>query len=55
MVLGVEITITHDHSLLLSHLDLRDKVGCVSHVRERRTSHIMTNCIEINVTSIIIT
>jgi hypothetical protein len=39
----------------LSHPDLRDKVGCVSYVRQRRTSHIMTKCIEINVTSIIIT
>jgi hypothetical protein len=35
--------------------DLRDKVGCVSYVHQRRTSHRMTKCIEINVTSIIIT
>jgi hypothetical protein len=39
----------------LSHSDLRDKAGCVSYARQRRTSHIMTKCIEINVTSIIIT
>jgi hypothetical protein len=37
----------------LSHPDLRDKVGCVSYVRQRRTTHIMTKCIEINVTIII--
>jgi hypothetical protein len=37
----------------MSHLDLRDKVGCVSYVRQRRTTHIMTKCIEINVTNII--
>jgi hypothetical protein len=43
------------HFDLLSHPDLRDKVRCVSYVRQRRTSHIMTKCIEINVTSIIIT
>ena len=40
---------------LLSHPDLWDKAGCVSYVRQRRTSHIMTMCIEINVTNIIIT
>jgi hypothetical protein len=39
----------------LSHPDLRDKVGCVSYVRQRRTPHIITKCIEINITSIIIT
>jgi hypothetical protein len=39
----------------MSHLDLRDKAGCVSYVRQRRTPHIMTKCIEINVTSITIT
>jgi hypothetical protein len=39
----------------VSHLDLRGKVGCVSYVRQRRTTHIMTKCIEINVTNIIIT
>jgi hypothetical protein len=42
-------------STCLSHPDLRDKAGCVSYVRQRRTSHIMTKCIEINVTSISIT
>jgi hypothetical protein len=40
--------------MLLSHLDLRDKAGCVSYVRQRRTTHIMTKCIKINVTDIII-
>jgi hypothetical protein len=37
----------------MSHPDLRDKAGCVSYVRQRRTTHIMTKCIEINVTKII--
>jgi hypothetical protein len=41
--------------LSLSHPDLRDKAGCVSYVRQRITSHIMTKCIEINVTNIILT
>jgi hypothetical protein len=36
-------------------LGLRDKAECVSYVRQRSTSHIMTKCIEINVTNIIIT
>jgi hypothetical protein len=35
---------------LLSHLDLRNKAGCVSYVRQRRTTHIITECIEINAT-----
>jgi hypothetical protein len=30
---------------VVSHPDLRDKVWCVSYVRQRRTSHIMTKCI----------
>jgi hypothetical protein len=38
---------------LLSHPDLGDKARCVSYVRQRRTTHIMTKCIEINVTNII--
>jgi hypothetical protein len=37
----------------LSHPDLRNKAGRVSYVRQRRTSHIMTKCIEINVTNTI--
>jgi hypothetical protein len=37
----------------MSHPDLRDKAECVSYVCQRRTSHIMTKCIEINVTFII--
>jgi hypothetical protein len=39
----------------MSHPDLRGKAGCVSYVRQRRTSHIMTKCIGINDTNIIIT
>jgi hypothetical protein len=39
----------------LSPPDLRDKAGCVSYVRQRRTSHIMTKCIETNVIIIVIT
>jgi hypothetical protein len=37
----------------VSHPDLRDKAGCVSYVRQRRTTHIITECIEINVINII--
>jgi hypothetical protein len=37
----------------LSHPNLGDKAGCVSYVRQRRNTHIMTKCIEINVTNII--
>jgi hypothetical protein len=33
--------------------DLKDKAGCVSYMHQRRTPHIMTKCIEINVTIII--
>jgi hypothetical protein len=40
-------------SYFLLHPDLRDKAGCVSYVRQRRTTHIMTKCIEINITNII--
>jgi hypothetical protein len=40
---------------LVSHPDLRGKAGCVSYVRQRRTPHIVTKYIEINVTNIIIT
>jgi hypothetical protein len=38
---------------ILSHSNLRDKARCVSYVRQRITTHIMTKCIEINVTNII--
>jgi hypothetical protein len=34
----------------LSHSDLRDKAGCISYVHQGRTTHIITECIEINVT-----
>jgi hypothetical protein len=37
----------------LSHPDLKDEVGCVSYVRQGRTTHIITECIEINVINII--
>jgi hypothetical protein len=37
----------------LSHSDLRGKYRCVSYVRQKRTTHIITKCIEINVTIII--
>jgi hypothetical protein len=38
---------------LLSHPDLRDKSGCISYVHQGRTTHIITECIEINVVNII--
>jgi hypothetical protein len=38
---------------ILSHPDLRDKAGCISYVRQGRTTHIITECIEINVINII--
>jgi hypothetical protein len=41
-------------ALVVSHPDLRDKGGCVSYVRQGRTTHIMTKCIDINVTIFII-
>jgi hypothetical protein len=36
----------------LSHPDLRDKVGCpdTSHIYAKKTTHTITECIEINVT-----
>jgi hypothetical protein len=37
----------------MSHPDLRDKAGCVSYMRQRGTTHIITECIEINVINII--
>jgi hypothetical protein len=36
-----------------THSNLRDKAGCVSYVREGRTTHIIIECIEINVINII--
>jgi hypothetical protein len=38
---------------LLSHPDLKDKVGCVSYVCQGKTTHIIKECIEINVINII--
>jgi hypothetical protein len=38
---------------IVSHPDLRDKARCVSYVRQGRTTHIITECIEINVINII--
>jgi hypothetical protein len=46
-------TYTMTNLQIVSHPDLRDKAGCVSYVRQKRTTHIMTKCIEINVTNII--
>jgi hypothetical protein len=40
---------------ILSHPDLKDKAGCVSYVRQGRTTHIITECIEINIINIFIT
>jgi hypothetical protein len=40
---------------LLSHPNLRDKAECVSYVRQGRTTHIITECIEINVINVLIT
>jgi hypothetical protein len=37
----------------LSHPDLRNKAGCISYVRQGRTTHIITECIEVNVINII--
>jgi hypothetical protein len=37
----------------MSHPDLRDKAGCISYMRQVRTTHIITECIEINVINII--
>jgi hypothetical protein len=37
----------------VSHTELRDKAGCISYVRQGRTTHIITECIEINVINII--
>jgi hypothetical protein len=38
---------------VVSHPDFRDKVGCVSYVHQVRTTHIIIECIEINVINII--
>jgi hypothetical protein len=40
-------------SVNVSHSNLRNNAVCVLYVRQRRTTHIMTKCIEINVTNII--
>jgi hypothetical protein len=37
----------------VSHPDLKDKARCVSYVRQGRTTHIITECIGINVINII--
>jgi hypothetical protein len=51
--LGFVLQSTFALILLLSHTDLRNKVGCISYVRQRRTTHIITECIDINVINII--
>ena len=38
---------------VVSNPNLRDKAGYVPYVPQRRTTHIMTKCIDINVTNII--
>jgi hypothetical protein len=38
---------------LLSHPDLKSKPGCVSYVHQRRSTHTMTQCIEMNVSNFI--
>jgi hypothetical protein len=42
----------HSANRSLSHPDLRDKAGCISYVRQGRTTHLITVCIEINVINI---
>jgi hypothetical protein len=37
----------------MSNPDLKDKAGCVSYVRQGRTTHIIIECIEISVINII--
>jgi hypothetical protein len=37
----------------MSQSDLKDKAECVSYMRQGRTSHIMTKCVDINVINII--
>jgi hypothetical protein len=37
----------------MSYPDLRNKSGCISYVRQERTTHIITECISINVINII--
>jgi hypothetical protein len=50
---GVPREPTGETGIKLSHPVLRDKAGCVSYVRQGRTTHIITECIEINVINII--
>jgi hypothetical protein len=49
----VDTIMEYRDATFLSHPDLKDKAGYVSYVRQGRTSHIMTKCIEINVINII--
>jgi hypothetical protein len=51
--LGFVLQSTFPPIPLLSHPDLKDKVGCVPYVRQGITTHIITECIEINVINII--
>jgi hypothetical protein len=37
----------------VSHPDLRNKAGCVSYVRQGRITHIITECIEVNLIIVI--
>jgi hypothetical protein len=45
--------VSYSYACTLSHHNLRDKAGCISCVRQTKTTYIITNCIEINVTNII--
>jgi hypothetical protein len=38
---------------VMSHPHLKDKAGCVSYVRQERTTHIIIEYLEINVINII--
>jgi hypothetical protein len=51
--LGFVLQSTFSLIPLLSHPDLRDKAGCISYVRQGRTTDIIIECIEINVINII--
>jgi hypothetical protein len=51
--LQLRVLIIKIFGLAMSHPDLRDKAGCVSYMRQRGTTHIITECIEINVINII--
>jgi hypothetical protein len=49
----VSVLCDNECAIRMSHPGLMGKAECVSYVRQRRTTHIMTKCIERNVTNII--